>query len=99
MTEVPALSTDQMLALVELARQGSLRAAAEVLHLSEQGVRNRLIALEARLGVELYRKRRGIRRTMPLTEDGQRLLPHAMAFLEQAGNLTELFGESQGPRE
>jgi DNA-binding transcriptional LysR family regulator len=99
MTEIPALSTDQMLALVELARQGSLRAAAEVLHLSEQGVRNRLIALEARLGVELYRKRRGLRRTTPLTEEGRRLLPHAMAFLEHAGSLTELFGESAEPRE
>lgn len=99
MTEVPTISTDQMLALVELARQGSLRAAAEALHLSEQGVRNRLVALEARLGVELYRKRRGIRRMAPLTEEGRRLLPHAMAFLEQAGCLTELFGESAGPRE
>jgi DNA-binding transcriptional LysR family regulator len=88
-----------MAAFVELARQGSLRAAAEVLHLSEQGVRNRLIALESRLGVELYRKRRGIRRTAPLTEDGRRLLPHAVAFLERAGELTELFGESAEPRE
>jgi DNA-binding transcriptional LysR family regulator len=84
---------------VELARQGSLRAAADVLVLSEQGVRNRLVALESRLGVELYRKRRGIRRTAPLTEEGRRLLPHAIAFLERAGELTELFRESAEPRE
>jgi len=49
MGESPSLSTDQLAALVELARQGTLRAAAEALHLSEQGVRNRLIALESRL--------------------------------------------------
>jgi DNA-binding transcriptional LysR family regulator len=99
MPELPSLSTDQLAALVELARQGSLRAAAEVLYLSEQGVRSRLLALEARLGVELYRKRRGIRRSAPLTQEGLRFLPHAVAFLESAGELTELFRESAEPRE
>jgi DNA-binding transcriptional LysR family regulator len=99
MSVIPSLSTDQMAALVELARQGSLRAAAEVLYLSEQGVRSRLIALESRLGVELYRKRRGIRRSAPLTQEGERFLPHAVAFLESAGELTELFRESAEPRE
>ncbi len=99
MSDLPSLSTDQMAALVELARQGSLRAAAEVLYLSEQGVRSRLIALESRLGVELYRKRRGIRRSAPLTQEGLRFLPHAVAFLESAGELTELFRESVEPRE
>jgi DNA-binding transcriptional LysR family regulator len=94
----PSLSTDQLAAFVELAQQGSLRGAAEVLHLTEQGIRNRLVALESRLGVELYRKQRGIRRTAPLTEEGRRLLPHAIAFLERAGELTELFGESAEPR-
>src|SRR5687767_3402029 len=99
MSDLPSLSTDQMAALVELARQGSLRAAADVLYLSEQGVRSRLIALESRLGVELYRKRRGIRRSAPLTQEGRRFLPHAIAFLESAGELTELFRESAEPRE
>lgn len=99
MPDAPSLSTDQMAALVALAQQGSLRGAAEVLHLSEQGVRNRLVALESRLGAELYRKRRGIRRTSPLTEEGRRLLPHAVAFLERAVDLRELFGDSAHPRE
>jgi chemosensory pili system protein ChpA (sensor histidine kinase/response regulator) len=49
---LPSLSTDQVLALAEVARQGNLRRAAEVLHISEQGVRNRLLALEQRLGIE-----------------------------------------------
>ena len=58
----PSLSTDQVAAFVELAKQGSLREAAKGLHITEQGVRNRLLALEQRLGVELYQKRRGVRR-------------------------------------
>ena len=99
MPDVPSLSTDQMAALVELARQGSLRAAAHVLHISEQGVRNRLIALEARFGAELYRKRRGVRRSSPLTEKGQRLLPHAIQFLERAGQLGQVFSQSVEPSE
>jgi len=99
MPDTPSLSTDQLAAFVELARQGSLRTAADVLLLSEQGVRNRLVALESRLGIELYRKQRGIRRTAPLTAEGLRLLPHAIAFLERAAELAELFRESAEPRE
>ena len=75
----PSLSTDQIAAFVELAHHGSLHRAAQSLHITEQGVRNRLLALEARLGVELYRKRRGPRRAAPITEQGQLFLPHAIA--------------------
>lgn len=100
---VPSLSTDQVLAFVEVARQGSLRRAAEVLVITEQGLRNRLLALEERLGVELYRKRRGLRRPTQLTEQGRQFLPHAAAFLERARELGELFagGDEGGsqPRE
>src|SRR5262249_56301333 len=71
----PSLSTDQVMAFVELARQGSLRAAAAGLHLTEQGLRNRLLALESRRGGELYRKQRGPRRGAPLTHAGRRFLP------------------------
>ena len=92
----PSLTTDQVVAFVELARQGTLRRAAQGLHITEQGVRNRLLALEERLGVKLYRKQRGLRRGQPLTEQGRQLLPHALAFLERACHLTELF---QGPGE
>jgi len=38
-----------------------------------------------------------VRRGTPLTEQGQRLLPHAVAFLEQAGQLGELFDEPAEP--
>lgn len=91
MRSLPSLSTDQVAAFVELARRGSLHQAAATLHITEQGVRNRLLALEARLGVELYRKRRGPRRTAPITEQGRQFLPHALAFLERARQLVEVF--------
>jgi DNA-binding transcriptional LysR family regulator len=94
-----SFSTDQVEALVELARQGSLRQAAHVLHITEQGVRNRLLALEGRLRVQLYRKSRGVRRRSPLTEQGQQFLPHALAFLERGRQLAELFGGSAGQQE
>jgi DNA-binding transcriptional LysR family regulator len=94
-----SLSTDQVAAFVELAKQGSIRAAAQTLHLTEQGVRNRLLVLEKRLGVELYRKSRGLRRVTPVTEQGRRFLPHALAFLERARQLGELFAGPDQPLE
>src|SRR5438105_11767948 len=94
-----SLSTDQVAAFVELARQGNLRLAAGILHITEQGVRNRLLALEQRLGVELYQKRRGVRRRQPLTPEGQLFLPHALSFLERAQHLAELFGQPTEPHE
>lgn len=95
----PSLSTDQLAALIELQRSGSLRLAAEALFITEQGVRSRLIALEERLGVELYRKQRGPRRQSPLTAAGERLLPHARELLAQARRLGELFQADTGPQE
>jgi DNA-binding transcriptional LysR family regulator len=95
----PSFSTDQVAAFVELARLGSLRAAAGALHVTEQGLRNRLLVLEERLGVELYRKQRGPRRVGPITEQGRRFLPEAMAFLEHARRLAEASGAARAPRE
>jgi DNA-binding transcriptional LysR family regulator len=94
-----SLSTDQVAAFAELARLGSLRSAAQALHITEQGLRNRLLALEGRLGAELYRKQRGPRRFGPITEQGRRFLPHALAFLDRARQLAEAFGTAGGQRE
>ncbi len=86
-------------AFVELSRQGQIRAAAGVLGITEQGLRNRLLTLEARLGVELYRKSRGPRRSTVLTEQGRRFLPHALAFLERARELCRAFEVETGAQE
>src|SRR5262245_54734293 len=99
MSVLPSLSTDQVAAFVQLARQGSLRAAAETLFISEQGLRSRLLALEERLGVELYKKSRGLRRRTPLTREGEQFLPSAEAFLQQASHLCGLFSHQQQPKE
>jgi len=95
----PSVTPDQIAALVELARTGSLRAAAEELTITEQGVRNRLIKLEEQLRVSLYHKQRGPRRRSPLTPQGEQLLPHAISFLDRARRLAGLFGGSEGPHE
>ena len=87
MAGLPHLSTDQIAAFIEVSRVGQIRAAAESLGITEQGVRNRLIALESQLGIELYRKSRGPRRAAVLTPQGRRFLPHALAFLERAHEL------------
>src|SRR4051794_41465978 len=84
---LPSVSTDQVAAFVELADHKSLRAAAAGLHITEQGLRNRLIALETQLKVPLYHKQRGPRRRSPLTPQGEQFLPQAKSFLESARRL------------
>lgn len=97
--QLPQLSTDQIGAFVELSRQGQLRAAAAVLGITEQGLRNRLLTLEQRIGVELYRKSRGPRRSTILTDQGRRFLPHAIGFLERAQELFRTFDVEAGAQE
>jgi DNA-binding transcriptional LysR family regulator len=96
---LPHLSTDQVLAFVEVSRHGQIRAAAQDLSITEQGLRNRLLALESQLGVELYRKVRGPRRLTVLTDAGRRFLPHALAFLERAHELCHAFEIETGQQE
>ncbi|WP_010585313.1 LysR family transcriptional regulator [Schlesneria paludicola] len=96
---IGSLTTDQVSAFVQLARQGSLRAAAEALFISEQGLRSRLLVLEGLLGAELYYKYRGPRRRSPLTPQGHQLLPYAEAFLERAIQLCNVFQETETPQE
>ena len=95
----PQISTDQVRAFVEVSRHGQIRAAAAVLAITEQGLRNRLLALEAQLGVELYRKIRGPRRLTVMTDAGHRFLPHALAFLERAREMYEAFAVDAGRHE
>jgi DNA-binding transcriptional LysR family regulator len=56
------------------------------------------VALERRLHVALYHKQRGVRRGSPLTRDGSRFLPHAVAFLERARELSEMFSSGESRR-
>ena len=98
-SRLPHISTDQVHAFVEVSRQGQIRAAAAVLAITEQGLRNRLLALEAQLGVELYRKVRGPRRLAVLTDAGHRFVPHALALLERAREMYQTFAVDVGTQE
>jgi DNA-binding transcriptional LysR family regulator len=99
MRDLISISTDQLATLVEVARQGTLRGASSALFISEQGVRNRLIALERELGVELYRKARGIRTGEILTNAGRALLPEAIRLLDAAGDLAQTIHRKTSQRE
>src|SRR5512141_603607 len=88
---MPPISTEQVRAFVELVRTGSIRMAAQSLHLSEEGVRSRLLTLEERLGVALYEKERGRRAEVRLTHAGRVFTGKAEQFLEEAHALTHLF--------
>ena len=57
------------------------------LNITEQGVRNRLVALEAQLQVSLYHKQRGPRRRSPLTPQGEQFLRTPISFLDRARRL------------
>jgi DNA-binding transcriptional LysR family regulator len=87
----PSISIEQVGAFVQLAESGSLSAAARVLNLSAEGMRNRLVALEERVGVELYEKEMRRRGLVTLTPAGRLFLRKAVQFLEGAQTLTQLF--------
>jgi DNA-binding transcriptional LysR family regulator len=91
-----SISVEQVSAFVELARAGSLKSASQALHLSEEGLRNRLIAIEGRLGVRLYEKERGRRGKVRITQDGRLFLSKANQFLEEAYRLTKVFEPADG---
>lgn len=95
----PSLSTDQVLAFVELARTGSIRLAAEALSLSEEGLRSRLLTLEERVGRELYHKARGRRDATTLTHDGRMILEKARRFIDLANELLHSHEPGTAPRE
>ena len=95
----PALSTEQVAAFVELARHGTLQGAAQALHLSAEGLRGRIVALETSLGRNLYEKARGRREDVVLTASGRQFLQKAVRFLDQAHELTRLFEARGGGKE
>jgi len=66
-------------AFLEVARLGSMRAAARSLHLGQPALSARIVALEDELGARVFeRTKRGVR----LTLAGRALMPHAERALE-----------------
>lgn len=66
-------------AFLEVARLGSMRAAARSLHLGQPALSARIVTLEEEIGARLFeRTKRGVR----LTLAGRALLPHAERTIE-----------------
>ncbi|WP_219216315.1 LysR family transcriptional regulator [Variovorax boronicumulans] len=80
----------------EVDKQGSLTAAAEVLHLTQSALSHSIRKLEAQLGTEIW-QREG--RSLRLTQAGQYLLAVANRVLPQLALAEERLGQfAQGER-
>lgn len=75
--------------LCEIERQGSLTAAAQVLHLSQSALSHTIKKLETQLGASIWTKQG---RKIQLTQSGQYLLKEAKRLLPQLQRLDEVLG-------
>jgi DNA-binding transcriptional LysR family regulator len=82
------LNLRQLEVFAAIARSGSSRAAAERVARSQSAASSALAELEAVLGVQLFDR---LGRRLVLNENGQALLPAALALLDQAVELETLF--------
>lgn len=76
-----ALRWDDVRYFLELARQGSLSAAARSLAVEHTTVARRVAALEKRIGIRLFDR---LPKSWSLTQDGEQLLQHAYRIEEEA---------------
>lgn len=77
------MQINEIQAFVAICEQGSFRAAAETLHLTQPAISKRLSSLEARLGHRLLDR---VGRGSVLTEAGRAYLPHARRLLVEVEN-------------
>ena len=78
------VSLRQLEAFVAVAGEGSVRAAAERLHLSQPALSMALAELESQLGADLFDRKRG---RLYLSERGRDALPLAQEILERTAEL------------
>jgi DNA-binding transcriptional LysR family regulator len=81
------MHTDQIEAVVAVIEQGTTTAAADALHITPRGLRQRIKALEAELGVTLV-VRDG--RTRTLTREGRQYWDHLIAIRDLARSAKHL---------
>lgn len=90
------MTFEQLEAIVAVAREGTILAAAESLNISHPSVSRAISTLEDELGVNIFlRTRRG---SVP-TEQGKLILQCAQEILHQAESLRTLAGPDQAPRQ
>ncbi|MGC4942931.1 LysR family transcriptional regulator [Kribbella sp. DT2] len=80
------MNLDAVRAFVAVAEEGQFQHAGSVLGLSQQAVSKRVAALEASLGVTLFRR---VAAGASLTADGRTFLPHGRALLLAAKQARE----------
>nr|WP_202490098.1 LysR family transcriptional regulator [Streptomyces sp. SID8381] len=89
-THCAGVRTEQLEYIAAVTRLGSLRRAAEELHLSQPALSETVRNLERELGVDLLeRKRSGATMSAP----GRELLPHIVGVLEAVDRLRAAAGE------
>lgn len=79
MVATPGISIAQLIYFVHAAEQGSMTAAADELFVAQSAVSTAIGQLEARLGTQLFIRRRA--KGLELTADGQELLVRARHIL------------------
>lgn len=86
----PVVRIEQLEYIAAVTRLGSLRRAAEELHLSQPALSETVRNLERELGVDLLeRKRSGAK----ISDEGRELLPHIMSVLDAVDRLRGAAGD------
>ncbi|MDR0225100.1 MAG: LysR family transcriptional regulator [Burkholderiaceae bacterium] len=81
--------------LDEVVRRGSIRKAAEYLHVAPTAVNRQILDLEAELGAPLFER---IHRRLRLTPTGEMVLAHVRSTLREHAALRERIAEFKGAR-
>jgi len=83
----------QLEVFAEVLKSGSTTQASQMLALSQSAVSAALTDLEGQLGVQLFDR---VGKRLVVNEHGRLLYPRAVALLEQAGEIKQLFREENG---
>ncbi|WP_297206552.1 DNA-binding transcriptional regulator YeiE [uncultured Pluralibacter sp.] len=83
----------QLEVFTEVLKSGSTTQASQRLSLSQSAVSAALTDLEGQLGVQLFDR---VGKRLVVNEHGRLLYPRALACLEQAGDIEQLFREDNG---
>ncbi len=83
----------QLEVFAEVLKSGSTTQASQMLALSQSAVSAALTDLEGQLGVQLFDR---VGKRLVVNEHGRLLYPRALALLEQATEIEQLFREDNG---
>lgn len=83
----------QLEVFAEVLKSGSTTRASQMLALSQSAVSAALTDLEGQLGVQLFDR---VGKRLVVNEHGRLLYPRALALLEQAIEIEQLFREDNG---